>query len=193
MRLFAALEVPAAVRDPLEGAVAPMRAGRDDLRWTPAHQWHLTIAFLGSVDHAGVPAVREVMSSACGAAPASIGLSLADAGRFGKRVLWIGVDDDPSGAVARLGSAAQEALADADLPVDDKDVHPHLTLARSRGRHGRPIRSELVEAVPRIDASWVVDELVLFASVQQGHGEPNRYEALERLPLGPGPAPHPRS
>lgn len=185
MRLFAALEVPAAVRDTLEGSVAPLRAGRDDLRWTPPHQWHLTVAFLGSVDDARVPAVREALSAACGTVPTSVGLSLADAGRFGKRVLWMGVADDPSGAVARLGTAAQEALADAGLPVDDKDVHPHLTLARSRGRHAPPIRSELVEAVPRIDASWTVGELGLFASVQQGHGEPNRYEALERLPLGP--------
>lgn len=184
MRLFAALEVPGAVRDPLEQAVAPLREGRDDLKWTPPHQWHLTVAFVGRVDEGRLPAVAGALAEAASDAPPAIDLSLAAGGRFGKRVLWVGVDDRPDGAVALVGTAAQVALKAAGLPVDEKDVHPHLTLARSRGRRGPGIRPELAEAVPRLDASWTVDELVLFSSVRQGHGEPNRYEPVDRFPFG---------
>ncbi len=188
MRLFAALEVPGAVREPLDRAVAPLREGRgegrSDLKWTPDHQWHLTVAFLGSVSEEQLPAAVGALGSAAASAPAEIELSLAGGGRFGKRVLWVGVDDRPEGAVALLGTAARGALNDAGLPVDEKEVHPHLTLTRSRGRRGPGIDEGLVEAVPQLDAAWTVDELVLFSSIRQGHGQPNRYEAIDRFPLG---------
>ena len=43
-----------------------------------------------------------------------IALELAEAGRFGRRVLWAGIDDDPPEAVATLGEQVQATLAAAD-------------------------------------------------------------------------------
>lgn len=183
MRLFAALEVPDEVRTSLDAAVASLRDEVAGLRWTPPAQWHLTVAFLGQVE-SGVDPVVAALASTVADAPAAIELELAHPGRFGKRVLWIGVRDEPEGAVADLGATAQRALAAADLPVDEKPVSPHLTLARSWGRRGTPVRPQHVEAVPEVRAAWSVGELVLFESVQQGRGEPNRYEPRARLPLG---------
>ncbi|MGH3443419.1 MAG: RNA 2',3'-cyclic phosphodiesterase, partial [Nitriliruptorales bacterium] len=61
---------------------------------------------------------------------------------------------------------------------------PHLTLARSRGRRGAPIRPEHVDAVPQVHGAWTASELVLFESVQQGRGRPNRYDPRARIALG---------
>lgn len=185
-RLFVALDVPPAVRRPLDAAVEPLRGQHRDLAWTPAVNWHLTLAFLGHVD---VPpdqvlAVLSPVAAGCG----PIGLALAPAGRFGQRVLWMGVDDRPQGTVTRLGGAAQEALTEAAIPVDDRPVHPHLTLARARGRgrSGSRVRQQLVDAVPQVAASWSADELLLMRSVPTGRRQPNRYDPVGRLPLGAG-------
>jgi 2'-5' RNA ligase len=183
-RLFAGLEVPAEVREALAAAVAPLRQARDDLRWYPPDQWHLTVAFLGEVA-TPVGDVVAALDPAAAAAPGRIDLSLASSGRFGRRVLWVGVADVPAGAVATLGDQAQQALQQAGLPVDPKPVRPHLTLARSRGT-SRPVDRRLVESVPPPASAWSVSQLVVFQSVQRGHREPNRYDPLARLPLGPG-------
>ena len=50
MRLFIGLAPPSAALDDLDAACAPLRAGRDDLRWTSRDLWHVTLAFLGQVD-----------------------------------------------------------------------------------------------------------------------------------------------
>src|SRR6202044_1028355 len=49
MRLFVALAPPAGVLDDLDAACAPLRLGREDLRWTSRELWHVTLAFLGEV------------------------------------------------------------------------------------------------------------------------------------------------
>lgn len=183
MRLFVALEVPDEVRDDLDAAVGPLRDELGRLRWTPSAQWHVTLAFLGHVD-APVDEIVDVLTAPAGDAPAAIDLELGEPGRFGKRVLWVGVRDEPTGAVAEVGAGAQRSLAAASLPVDEKPVRPHLTLARSRGRRDQPIRPEHVDAVPAVRGAWTVGELVLFESVQQGRGQPNRYEPRARIPFG---------
>ncbi len=182
MRLFVALEVADAVRDRLDAAIAPLRSRHPGLAWTSAEGWHLTLAFLGEVV-AEPGDIATLLAPVVAAAPAGIRLMLAPAGRFGRRVLWMGVHDEPIGAVAALGAAAQQALAEAHLPVALKEVRPHLTLARARSG-GAGVPPPLVAATPSVPAAWTARELLLMRSVPGGQHRPNRYEPLVRLPLG---------
>lgn len=199
MRLFTALEVPDEVTARLDAALTDLRTRHRRLKWTPAHQWHLTVAFIGDVDvdpsavsdepprgpvDGPLGSLTRVLAEAARQSPAEIRLATGAAGRFGKRVLWLGVEDDPADAVAALGGRAQQGLKDAGLPVDAKQVHPHLTLARSH-RRSPPIDDALVAEVPAVGGTWSANELVLFRSVRQGRGQPNRYQPVVRLPLGP--------
>ncbi|MDQ4131418.1 MAG: RNA 2',3'-cyclic phosphodiesterase [Actinomycetota bacterium] len=183
MRLFVALEVPDEVRGRLDAAVAPVRPRHPKLAWTSAEGWHLTLAFLGEV--AAEPSdIAAVLAPVAADAPAAgIRLSLGQAGRFGRRVLWVGVRDEPAGAVAALGAGTQRALAEKDLPVDLKEVKPHLTVARAR-RGGGEVTASLVAAIPSVQSGWTAREVVLMRSVRLGQRRPNRYEPLRRLPLG---------
>ncbi len=182
MRLFAALEVPAAVRERLDAAVAPLRERHPGLAWSSRDGWHLTVAFLGEVV-APPEDVAAVLAPVAAGAPAMIRLVLVTPGRFGRRVLWVGVRDEPAGAVAALGAAAQQALAEADLPVDFKEVRPHLTIARAR-RRASDVSATLVAAIPTVEGAWTACELLLMRSVPGGHRRPSRHEPLARLPLG---------
>jgi RNA 2',3'-cyclic 3'-phosphodiesterase len=124
-----------------------------------------------------------------------IGLRLAGPGRFGRHVLWVGMDDDPPGAVAALGDRLQAAIAAAELPVQRQDVRPHLTLAR--GGRGRPVRTrhldDLAEALDAVvgsgsgdgdDVGWVADEVQVWRS-ELGRG-PARYHLITDVPLRGG-------
>jgi len=183
-RLFVALPVVPEVRAAVDEAVTPIRAGGDRVAWTHPDGWHVTLAFLGTVHASRVDEVVEVAGAAVRsvAAAGALGASLVllqvgTPGTFGDRVAWLRVDDEPAGAVAALGSAVQQALAAADLPVDRKPVRPHLTLARGRRR----LPGGFVDRLPTVDASWSVDRAVLVASIL-GKG-PARYEEVASLPF----------
>ncbi|GGI06594.1 RNA 2',3'-cyclic phosphodiesterase [Egicoccus halophilus] len=189
MRLFVALPVPSALREAVTRATAPLRegGGQESVRWTRPEAWHLTLAFLGATPDDRLAEVRAALDRVA-AGTASIDLRSADAGRFGRRVLWLGVDDDPPGAVARLGGLVQSSLADAHLPVQRQPVHPHVTLARAGGRRGHE-RHDVDEAlVARVDAAltagvpqpvaWRATALELWSS-RLGRG-PARY-AVEHV------------
>ena len=49
-RMFAAVVPPEAVLDDVAGFVESRRLADDRLRWTPPTAWHLTTAFMASVD-----------------------------------------------------------------------------------------------------------------------------------------------
>lgn len=184
-RLFVALPVAPEVRAAVEAAVAPMQAREDRVAWTRPDGWHVTLAFLGTLPAGDVDEVVQVCGAAVRSAAtgqlhgaAAVRLRVGAPGTFGDRVAWLRVDDEPVGAVAVLGSAVQEALAAADLPVDRKPVRPHLTLARGRRR----LPAGFADQLPTVDAAWSVHRAVLVESVL-GRG-PARYEEVASLPFG---------
>lgn len=139
-RRFVALGVPAAVREAVAAALEPARAREPEHAWTDPAGWHVTLAFLGELADDRVPdaelAVRRAVDGAWVEEPAATGWRwwLGQPARFGRRVLVVEVEDDPGGAISRLGERIQAELADAGLPVDRRPVRPHVTLARSRRR-----------------------------------------------------------
>ncbi len=175
LRLFVALPVDEDVRTRLVDAVGHVREETPGWRWTRPEGWHVTLAFLGEVDGRRLDDVaRAVGAATTGRGP--VVLRLGRPGHFGRGVLHVAVEDEPTGAVADLGGRVQEALAEADLPVRPRAVRPHLTLARAR-RRARPQVPPL--AVPQ--GAWTVDAVRLYAS-RLGPGG-SVYEELERLPL----------
>jgi RNA 2',3'-cyclic 3'-phosphodiesterase len=177
-RLFAALELPEAVRADLAAFGRRAAAADFALRAVGEGSLHLTLAFLGhrgldEVDPARA-AVREVRASA----PR---LALGDPQWLAPRrphVLTVALQDD--GALAALHAQVVERLEDA-LPTwrpDERPFRPHVTVARVR-RGARPRRSGLPDA-PHGDFS--AGSVVLFRS--HLGGGPARYEALERVALG---------
>lgn len=177
MRLFIALPVADDVRAALLSEVASLRDELADLRWTRPEGWHVTLAFLGRVDGHRVDEVAHAVTPAV-AGHGPVHLSLGGVGRFGRRVLWCGVEDDPTGVVARMGERVQAAVDQAGLPVDRRPVHPHLTLARA----GKAVIDEQVVARLRVpQRSWVADRVVVYESVL-GRG-PARYTSVAEVAL----------
>jgi RNA 2',3'-cyclic 3'-phosphodiesterase len=195
VRLFVAVPVPSAIRAAVHTRLAPVRTAFPTVRWTDPAGWHLTLAFLGEVEAPG-PVFDAVGPVAAGHRPAT--LTLGAAGRFGDRVLWLGVHAEPAGALVDLAADVGAALVDAGLlaaedPAANQPLRAHLTLARKRQT---PIDDRLVAAVHEeldlagsgagVDAAWASDRLEVWRS--HLGGGPARYEVVASFAAAGGAA-----
>lgn len=181
-RCFVAVSLDDALRDDLAEAVATWRRRPDvaELRWSEPSGWHLTIAFLGAADPAGVPRLLERLGNAA-ADHRPMRLTTGGLGGFPSaaraRVAWLGVAD-PDGA---LGSLARDVRAALELDVG-APFRGHITLARSR-RAPVDLRGWVASATDAAPSRSIeVDRLTLMRSHVGGGAA--RYDPLGSVPLG---------
>ncbi|HEX6310799.1 MAG TPA: RNA 2',3'-cyclic phosphodiesterase [Acidimicrobiia bacterium] len=136
-------------------------------RLSRREQWHLTLQFLGN----GVE--LDEVSDALGelwvaAGPVQLGGFGAFPNERRGRVLWLGVAEGGA-LLTQLVAAIGALLGPRGYPPEDRDHHPHLTLAR--WRVPADLR-ETVAALPSgaVGPAWVVDEVVLFESLTRSTG-----------------------
>jgi 2'-5' RNA ligase len=184
-RLFFAVPVPGAAREPLEAALPRLEPLLGTARLAPPGGWHLTLAFLGQVRaELADEVVRVGEAAVAGVAPAR--LRLEGAGTFPEgrraRVLWAGVGGDAE-VLVRLSAALAEACKAAGLRSEDRPLVPHLTLAR----FSTPVRVatealDLVAAAAAAGPSWEARELACYRSTLGGP-RGARYRVVREFPL----------
>ena len=191
--MFVAL-VPSdeAVED-LDEFLEPRRAA-GDFRWATPEQFHLTLAFLASVEERRLDELVERLTRAA-RKRGRFTTRIAGGGAFPHaaraRVLWAGLELDHPAATEldRLATGARAAASRTGIPVDGQRFRPHLTLARL----GRP--AEVSGWVRLLDSyagpTWSADRIALVASYlgEGPRGRP-RYEIVGEFELSkPGPPP----
>lgn len=132
VRCFVAVLLGDALRGELAHAVQGWKTRPDleGLRWTDPAGWHVTLAFLGSVDADAVDRIGESVARVAATGQA-VELETGGVGGFPStrhaRVAWYGVTD-PDRALAELAVRVRGALGlDSAAPF-----RPHLTLGRAR-------------------------------------------------------------
>lgn len=139
-RLFVAAHLPEAIASVLEQRQQMLRQHLGELQsalcWTPKTQYHLTLAFLGSVGSSAIPTVVDAMETHCQKIPPQQ-LTLGKCGFFARRgvptVLWSEVHASP--ALTEWSMQLRQIMQPLCPEMDGKEFHPHLTLARiKRGR-----------------------------------------------------------
>jgi 2'-5' RNA ligase len=138
-RLFVALELP----EDIKLSLAPLARGLGDIRWLLPEQQHLTLRFIGELDHGRMEDVVEALATVAGT---PFELELSGIGHFPPRgeprVIWVGVEK--SEALKRLKRSVDRALDEVGLEPEGRKFVPHVTLARLR----RPLS-------PHRLASWL--------------------------------------
>lgn len=151
-----AIEIPERVKAALEAEVLPLRRELD-LQWSPARNWHVTLAFLGEADPAAVKAALERVEGVGG----PFDLMLAPWGTFpnpgAARVLWAGVSSGRE--LGDLAGQVRQAIRSVAPEMDTKAFKPHLTLGRTR----KPTNLSGIDLVIPV-ATWTVSEFVLVES-----------------------------
>ena len=135
LRLFYAIELPAAVRARAYDHLKQLRAHAPTVKvsWEREEKLHITLKFLGKTEPARVSALTEAARAATNVAPFE--LTLAGAGGFPSvhkpRVLWLGITD-LQGQLARLHEHLEAECAPLGFPPEPRPFHAHVTIARFR-------------------------------------------------------------
>ena len=185
MRLFIGIGLSPDCRRAIAGAVAPLRKKGIPVSWTPEHNLHLTLKFLGETPASRVNELAGLMAEAGRGIP-PFTLRIEEAGAFPTlrtpRVLWIGIRE-PLELVRKLHQNMENALSGAGFPRDERPFHPHVTVGRVRGRVAPGWGETYASAV-----SGVAFDTVSVASyrVYESRLSPSgaNYSVLREVPFG---------
>ena len=158
IRLFVALELPAALRQRL----ALMNGGVPGARWQREEQLHLTLRFIGEVQESTASDIDDALAAI--RAPRFF-MELAGVGEFGGKVpraLWAGVRVGDE--LTHLQRKVETALQRLGLPPEERKFSPHVTLARLKGAPRGKVVEFLTHHALFSSGPFEVDRFVLFSS-----------------------------
>jgi len=169
MRLFVALEPSAAARETLFDWTLEVAGDDPALRPVAPDALHVTLAYLGerASPDAAVAAVEALE-------PAGLDAVRTAGVLWRERVLSLAIAHQPA------LTALHEALCDGlDVAPEHRPFHPHVTLARLRGRRRPASRDLPVPPAIDLDSPGVV---LLRSHLGGPGGRPVHYEELARTP-----------
>ena len=156
-RLFVAIRPPEDVREQL----LDLMEGVPDLRWQQDDQLHLTRRFIGEVAR---PGAEDLAAALDRIRFQHFTLALDGVGKFERHrhgTLWAGVM--PRDQLKALNAKVERACQSAALEPERRAYHPHITLARWKGR--APGVDAFVQHHAGITSEpWQVAEFILYES-----------------------------
>ena len=189
VRLFAAISLTESLRDELNRVQQRLKSEMPDgcVRWVRPAAIHLTLKFLGETSAHNVPRIEEALAAIARHVP-TCRILVKGLGCFPNtrrpRVVWVGLEE-PTGTLAVLQRAVEEAMAVLGYPAEGRAFTPHLTLGRvdrraSSGevrRIGEAIATTALDTIGQIE----VEHLDLIRSVLRPSGA--EYTTLMSFPV----------
>jgi RNA 2',3'-cyclic 3'-phosphodiesterase len=127
-RLFIAIDLPERIKDDITETYVAMSGAR----WVEDKQLHLTLRFIGDVPGDVANRIESALRSVEGCA---FSLAMKTVGFFpprkAPRILWAGIAE--SDELMRLQARIERTLVAAGTAPDDRNFHPHVTVARLNG------------------------------------------------------------
>ena len=177
-RLFTGLEIPASIGQ----ALSAYRGGLPGARWIDPENYHITLRFIGDVDHAMARDVFSILGD--GRRRGAIAVTLDELASFGgERPRAVFARAVPTGDLSDLQAEQERFLRRLGLPPEKRKFTPHVTLARLR-REASPIDvADYIATRGRFPKlSFTAERFVLFSSRDSVGGGPYVVEAA--YPLG---------
>lgn len=159
--------------------------GSTGLRWPAPDSWHITLQFLG---HATEPQASCLTEKLRDVEAARVAVRIEGLGLFERAgVFWAGVALTPE--LLALQQKVVAATRRCGFEPEDQAYHPHITLARVRGRSGTGALAPLKKAVERLNtkpgeglkAQFTAEEFLLYESFPGPEG--SRYQVRGRFRL----------
>jgi 2'-5' RNA ligase len=174
-RLFVGIRPPEPIRDLLIDAMDET----PDFRWQDEGQLHLTLRFVGEVER---PAADDLADALAGIRSPRLELRITGVGRFEQRnsgAIWAAVE--PKAPVSALASKVERVCQSIGLEPERRAFHPHITLARWKGRRTREVQAFLERTRGLSSNPFAIDQFILFESRLSRHGAHYEEVASYRL------------
>jgi 2'-5' RNA ligase len=175
-RLFTGIEVPAEIGFRL----SLKRGGLQGARWIDPENYHITLRFIGDVDHQTAGEVTDALDRL--ADSEAFPVRLNQLGSFGgdkPRALFAAAEMNV--AMQRLQAAQERILQMLGLSPDGRKFSPHVTLARLRGTSAEELARFMAFAGRFEPLEFPVRRFVLFSSKDSVGGGP--YLVEQSYPL----------
>lgn len=175
-RLFTGLEVPHDVGF----ALSLKRGGLYGARWMDPDNYHITLRFIGDVDHQTANEVVDGLDRLSNSEAFTIKLNhLGSFGGDKPRALYAGVEVNST--LVRLQAAQERVLQMLGLPPEGRKFTPHVSLARLRGTSAEEIARFIALSGRFAPLEFPVGRFVLFSSKDSVGGGP--YLVEQAYPL----------
>ncbi|MGV3491464.1 MAG: RNA 2',3'-cyclic phosphodiesterase [Devosia sp.] len=175
-RLFTGIEVPREVGL----ALSLKRGGLFGARWIDTENYHITLRFIGDVDHHVANEVTDMLDRLTDSE--SFSVRLDHLGSFGgntPRALFAGCT--ANAALLRLQAAQERVLQRCGLAPEGRRFVPHVALARLRGVSAEEVAYFIANAGRFAPLEFKVPRFVLFSSKDSVGGGP--YLVEQSYPL----------
>lgn len=177
-----AINLPAAEQQRLHHALAPLREFGLPARWVAPDSLHLTLKFLGWIEHGTVGEVESILMAVVKRHD-TFDIEICELGAFPAlsrpRVWWVGVNREP--ALLALQEELDGALEAAGFAREDRPYSPHVTIGRAKGRGGAGGRADPFTRSFDFRARVAVRTVDLMESKPSPRGA--RYELVLAAPL----------
>ena len=175
-RLFVAIRPPESIRDLLIDAMDDS----PEFRWQNDEQLHLTLRFIGEVDRHMAADLTDALARIRAPRFTARIKSVASFDHRNAGALWAGVE--PKEPLAALAGKVERVCQNIGLEPERRAFHPHITLARWKGRRTREVGDFLDRRRGLGSEPFDVDAFTLFESRLSRHGA--HYEEVASYPLG---------
>jgi RNA 2',3'-cyclic 3'-phosphodiesterase len=141
MRLFVALDIDDNIRGRIARFLEGVRGFAPDARWVRPESLHVTLKFIGERSEEDVENIKRALQTI---EAGTIEMNFRGYGFFpgtrAPRVFWVGIDGGSK--LTSLAGMIDERLAVLEIPKEEHQYNPHLTLARGGGGSGAPRRKK---------------------------------------------------
>lgn len=174
-RLFTALEIPQSAAMSL----SLLRGGVPGARWIDRENFHITLRFIGDIDHR---TADEVIAAFDRVRRQQFDIKLSGTGVFGGKKphsIWAGVQPTPS--LMALQADLERTCQRIGLPAESRKFTPHVTLARLKNARIDDVMHYLSGRGDFAAGPFTVSRFVLMSSRDSVGGGP--YVIEEAYPL----------
>lgn len=168
MRLFLAINLPTEVQNQVAALYLPEI---ESLRWTPLHQLHITLSYLGELSPNKIDAIIEAIAELTFK---PITLTLKDTGFFKSGIYWLGVDENPE--LINLQNRLCHAMREIGIRLEKRRFKPHVTIARTK-QISAPIAQRIEQQSFGFHLEFSTDRFELMSSYLKSDGPEYQSEA----------------
>jgi len=140
---------------------------RDSIKWVNTDIMHLTLAFLGNTEDEVIETVSHQLKEKC-SGTGEISFTIKGLGVFpgfnNPRVIWAGIEN--AGTLLSLQKIVAEIIASLNIPAEEREFTPHLTLGRVKFLRNTIKLKQLLSEYENIEFQNVkLNKLIYYESV----------------------------